>query len=400
MIRALALLLVVLATSARAAEPTVILLSWDGTRFDYPDREELPGLSRIARDGVRAERLIPVFPTTTFPNHVTLATGAPVDRHGIVANEFTDRARGEYRYSNDASWIEAEPLWAAAERQGVRAACFFWVGSETDWRGVGATHRRAPFDSSIGEAEKVDQILAWLALPEAQRPRLVMSWWHGADRAGHEYGPDSDEVAAALALQDGHLARLLGELDARGAWSHTTLLVVSDHGMSEVRDSVDALGALAAAGIGVARASGSTVAHVALDDAAQRDEALAALARVAGLRAWASDAVPEALRARFPSRTGDLVLVADRGLAFASASRMEVGYFWLRALFGGRRGAHGYLPDEPEMAGVFLAMGRGVPADLELGPVRALDVAATVAHLLGIAPPAQSEGARIPGIGD
>ena len=73
------------ASPARAGAPTVILLSWDGTRWDYPDRRKLPALERMAREGVRAERLIPVFPTSTFPNHVSLATGAPVDRHGIGA---------------------------------------------------------------------------------------------------------------------------------------------------------------------------------------------------------------------------------------------------------------------------------------------------------------------------
>ena len=111
-------------------------------------------------------RLLPVFPTSTFPNHVSLATGAHVDRHGIVGNVFFDPRHGLYRYSSEASWIEAEPVWVSAERQGVRTASFFWVGSESDWRGTGTTYRRAPFDSGIPEAAKVDQILAWLDLPE------------------------------------------------------------------------------------------------------------------------------------------------------------------------------------------------------------------------------------------
>jgi predicted AlkP superfamily pyrophosphatase or phosphodiesterase len=336
----------------------------------------------------------------TFPNHVTLATGAHVDRHGIVANEFVDRARGKYSYSNDASWIEAEPLWAAAERQGVRAASFFWVGSETDWRGVGATYRKAPFQSSIGEAKKVEQILAWLALPEPERPRLVMSWWHGADHEGHENGPDSDEVTQALVEQDRHLGRLLRELDARGAWSSTTLVVVSDHGMAEVRGTVDVAAALASAGIPAKRASRGPVAFVDLVDPSQRERALAALAQVKGLRAWASDAVPEELRARWPARTGDVVVVADPGLAITPSSFLASSFFFLRSFLGGNRGAHGYVTETPEMAGIFLAMGRGVPPDLVLGPVRTLDVASTVSRLLGIAPPAQNEGVPIAGIGD
>jgi predicted AlkP superfamily pyrophosphatase or phosphodiesterase len=176
------ILLSLLSTSVGAgADPLVILLSMDGVRHDYPDRGELPSLERMARDGVRAAALLPVFPSSTFANHVSLATGTHADRHGIVANRFVDPELGEFDYGNDASFIEAEPLWVAAERQGIKAACFFWVGSETDWQGVGASYRRAPFDSSIGEAEKVRQILEWFDKPAAQRPGLIVSWWHGAD---------------------------------------------------------------------------------------------------------------------------------------------------------------------------------------------------------------------------
>jgi hypothetical protein len=51
------------------------------------------------------------------------------------------------------------------------------------------------------------------------------------------------------------------------------------------------------------------------------------------------------------------------------------------------------------MGGIFLAVGRGVAAAVALPTVRAIDVAPTVSHLLGIGPPAHAEGSPIPGIG-
>jgi len=130
---AFAAILVALCGALRAdARPVVILLSFDGVRHDYLDLDRLPAFERIAREGARAEALVPVFPSTTFPNHVSLATGAPPDVHGVVANTFLDPALGFFDYGNDARFLDAEPLWAAAERQGVPAAVFFWVGSETD----------------------------------------------------------------------------------------------------------------------------------------------------------------------------------------------------------------------------------------------------------------------------
>jgi predicted AlkP superfamily pyrophosphatase or phosphodiesterase len=94
-------------------------------RHDHPDSADVPALSRMAREGVRAGRLVPVFPSNTFPTHVSLATGTYPDRHGIVDNHFVDRDRGRYRMSSEADWIEAEPLWIAAQRQGVPVATYF-----------------------------------------------------------------------------------------------------------------------------------------------------------------------------------------------------------------------------------------------------------------------------------
>lgn len=382
----------VAAAASLEALPTVILLSLDGVRHDYLDRGagKLPALTRIARQGARAEALVPVFPSSTFPNHVTLATGTHPDRHGIVANRFFDRQRepGDFDYANDASWIEAEPLWVAAERQGVRAASFFWVGSETDWRGAGASHRRAPFDSGVAESEKVDQILAWLDLPTTERPRLVLSWWHGADSAGHRFGPDAPETLRQLAGQDRELGRLLKGLDARGAWAATTLLVVSDHGMASLApgERIDARKVLRERGIGARVIPAGGLAHVFLEDASHGKLAREALAALPGVRAYPGDALPAELRYAHPHRTGDLVAVTDPPRYFGS-SRL------LRRLEP--RGGHGYEPSHPSMAGVFLALGRAVRPGLRLGRVRALDVAATAAALLGIDPPRQSEGNSI-----
>ncbi len=375
------------------AASLVILISLDGVRPDYLDRDELPAFARVAREGLRAEALVPVFPSSTFPNHVSIATCAPVDRHGIVANTFVDRARGLFDYSNDASWIEAEPLWVAAERQGVRSASFFWVGSETPWQGVAPTYREAPFDGSVPESEKVDKILAWLDLPAAERPRLVLSWWHGADAEGHRHGPDSAEVRAAMTRQDGELGRLLAGLDARAAWATTTLVLVSDHGMTELSDSVDPMDALEAAGLSGRFVSGGPFGFVLLDDPARAAEAASLLAALPKLEAWAAGAIPEAFRYRHPTRTGDVFVLAEPGVRLGGGSLALDLRHALGNLLGRTQGGHGYDPARyPEMRGILLALGRGVPAGARIGPTSNLDVAPTLARLLGIEPPGACEG--------
>lgn len=383
------------------AEPGVIILSLDGVRHDYPEREPLPGFARITRDGARAESLTPAFPSITFPAHTTLATGAHPDRHGIVNNQLITPDGRELRYGGTAPALEAEPLWVAAERQGVRAATFFWPLSEVDYQGVAPSFRRAPFDERVPESAKVDQILAWLDLPEAARPRLVMSWWHGADGAGHENGPEAEETRAALREQDVQLARLVEGIEARGLWRELTLLVVSDHGMLAAEEVVDARDLLYQAGLAGRAINASALAFVYLADASTAESAAQRLAAAEPrIRAIPRARLPLESRLAHPN-AGDVLLFAEPPLAFLEAYE---GLDLLRRaawLWGGEVGVHGYDPEKfPEMRGVFYALGRGVAPGARLGRVRALDVAATAARLLGIAPPAQNEGAPIAGIGE
>ncbi len=405
-LRALGLVIVLVAPCVGHASPTVILLSLDGVRSDYPDRARLPSFERMAAEGMRAERMRPVFPSNTFPNHVSLATGTYPDRHGILDNRFWDRKRGLYDYGKGdgkgPSWLEAEPLWAAVERQGIPAATFFWVGSETPWRGQTIRYAKAPFDEGVPEREKVDQILAWLELPGEIRPGLIMSWWHGADAAGHRFGPDSSEVIEALEGQDAELTRLFAGIDSRSAWDEVTVLVVSDHGMIAVNESVSPDEVLKSAGIGARVQFGSSVAHVFLDDPGDLIRARTVLADDEGLRIYRGVDLPDELRISYPQRNGDLVILIDPPRAFYQLSGLRRAYFGLRALWNpdAKLGMHGFDPGRSDMGAIFFALGRGVTPGYREAEIRAIDVAPTVARLLGIEAPAQSEGDPVPGVGE
>ena len=118
------------------------------------------------------------------------------------------------------------------------------------------------------------------------------------------------------------------------------------------------------------------------------------------MRAYARADLPRELRFAHEN-AGHVVLLADAPLAFVDAWSQFDLWRTVSSLWGGETGVHGYDPAAvPEMRAVFFALGRGVRAGAKLGEVRALDVAATVARLLGIAPPAQNEGTPIAGVGD
>ncbi len=383
------------AAEDKARAPSVILISFDGTRWDHvpnPERAafselaafpELPAFSDVARHGAAAERLIPVFPTNTFPNHVTLVTGVSPEIHGIVSNVFVDPERGLFRYRDDPSWIEVEPIWSIAARQGVTSASFHWVGSEGVWRNRGGPRYWKPFDGSTPEREKVDQILAWLDLPR-ERPRLITSWFHGADKPGHANGPDSASVRGALRGQDRALARLLKGLRDRDALAHTTLILVSDHGMAAVEKHVDLGAALGNAQVGARVLGAGGFAILSLAPGASDLKPALAVARRLGLEAHSREQAPASLRLGHP-RFGSGVVLAPIGTAIQSSGGSKPAM----------AGSHGYRPEVTEMGGLFLGLGRGARAGHQLGEVHAVDVAPTVLALLGLSVPQWMEGTPI-----
>ena len=119
-------------------ESYVVMVSFDGFRWDYTDLYNTPNFDQMAIDGLKAEHLLPSFPTKTFPNHYTLATGLYPDNHGIINNSFyASDLGGIYRIGaadmvTDGASYFGEPIWVTAEQQGVKSACYFWGGSEAE----------------------------------------------------------------------------------------------------------------------------------------------------------------------------------------------------------------------------------------------------------------------------
>lgn len=241
---AVALLVACLATLSCAASAIlpaeraiVILISIDAFRWDYLDRFKPPTLTRLASQGVRAEGLIPQFPSKTFPNHYTIVTGLTLAHHGIISNNMrAPDIPGEFSMSNrevlaDPRWWGGEPIWNTAERQGRKAASMFWPGSETKIGGRQATYW-VPFDNDMPHADRVKHILDWLRLPEQDRPSFMTLYYADVDSAGHSRGPDSQDVRDAVARVDRSIGDLVAGVEQLGLADRVHYVVVSDHGMA------------------------------------------------------------------------------------------------------------------------------------------------------------------------
>ena len=80
------------------------------------------------------------------------------------------------------------------------------------------------------------------------------------------------------------------------------------------------------------------------------------------------------------SRTGDLVITTEAPNMFSS--------------FGQPKGMHGYRPETSNMWGIFYALGAAV-IPKKIGPIHQVDVAPTIANILGIEMPDDIQGKAV-----
>ncbi|MEI6418157.1 MAG: ectonucleotide pyrophosphatase/phosphodiesterase [Sphingomonadales bacterium] len=372
--------------SAPTPRPPVILISVDGLRADYLRRGLTPNISAMAAAGATTPAMRPSFPSLTFPNHYTLVTGLRPDRHGIVNNNMDDAVLGKFSLSNRAAvedrrwWDGAEPIWVTAENAGIPTATMFWPGSEAAVRGV-RPHRWLPFDGKMPEAARVDQVLAWL--DETPRPGLATLYFDSVDHEGHEFGPTSPQVNAALAAVDAQIGRLRAGLVQRGITAN--IVLVADHGMAEVADArrifLDSL--LPASSFRLV--AGGAVASIAPQPGQDALVARALLGRQPHMQCWRKQAIPARLHYGRNPRVPAFVCAADDGwMIWASPPRPDQKQ-------GPLAGMHGYDPAQTDMAAAFVAIGPAFRPGTVLRPFDNVAVQPLLLRLLGL-PPMRTDG--------
>lgn len=380
----------VVAAGARAplAGGPLVLIGIDGFRHDYLDLADVPVLRELAADGVRADGLIPPFPSKTFPSFTTIVTGLWPVHHGIVANTMDDPGIGtrfslaDHEGRSDPRWWRAEPIWNTAERQGVRTASMFWPGDDVAIGG-GRPGAWQMFDDAFPHEGRVDRVLEWLARPAAERPGLVTLYFSLVDTAAHDHGPTSPQALGAASAADALVGRLMAGLRRLGLERTANLIVVSDHGLAETRlervvlldDYVDL------ASVDVLETG--PMLRLAPRVGGSADTLVTALAGIRPhVRVYRGDALPAHYRAQGSSRLPPVIGVADEGwLVLTRAQRDR----W-RDRGGGPMGEHGYDPAVQAMHGVFVAHGPAFRAGTRVGPFESVHLYALFCRLLGLAP--------------
>lgn len=211
----------------------------DAFRHDLCDLYDTPTLDSIASVGVFS-KIMPCFPSNTFPNHYAMATGRHPDHHGIVNNSFYDKSLGlAYSIKDDQARVnpdfyKGEPIWNTVERQGLTAHVYTWVGVEAPYEG-GFPTKYLIYDSQRTRRELADHVLEALCNPNVEEiPNLTMWYFDEPDAVEHKFSPTSDETRAVVEDIDDVLAYFMREVRKSPVYEKINFIFTSDHGMAEL----------------------------------------------------------------------------------------------------------------------------------------------------------------------
>ncbi|XP_022798371.1 bis(5'-adenosyl)-triphosphatase enpp4-like [Stylophora pistillata] len=374
---------------------TVILVSFDGFRWDYLDmhRTATKNFSSIMKQGVRAEYVRNVFPTVTFPNHYTIVTGLYPESHGIISNSFYDAIANKSfdMNTNCSEWWDkfAEPLWVTSEKQGEKSGMCFWPGYDVVYKGQKPSFTPSefgfgrPFAARENETIppwkwRVDLVLKWLKDPDP--PSFVTLYFEEPDEAGHCCGPDSVNVTEEIGRDDEITGYLLQELRKSNLTDSVNLIITADHGtamynLSTVLDFHEYLPPDYSLWI----AGGAYFSFDATNLTGAYDRLKKAEKHNSHFSVYRKEELPEELHFKHSRFVAEINVILEEGWLAA----LEPYNHSLKVV---TKGTHGWCPSTPSMHPFFLAQGPAFKQGYKSGPIEMVDIYPLICHLLGIDP--------------
>lgn len=370
---------------------TVIMLSLDGFRWDYPHLYNTPNLDQIASQGVAAESLIPCFPSKTFPNHYSMATGLYPDNHGLVNNTFYDPERKDiYKISDrskveDGYYYQGEPIWVTAEKQGLITASFFWVGTEAEINGY-RPETWKKFDSSVPYEDRMDSVISWAQKPIEKRPRLITWYIEEPDGVGHKFGPNSTQTESMVMYLDSLVGVFMGRIQNLPNSENIDVIITSDHGMGEISGQkyINILKDIPE--MWTERVLGYNPVVFIDPKEEYTDSVLLSLNKLDHITVWDKEDVPDHLHYGENSRISKFIIAADSGWSIGTRDKVSTSI----------GGTHGYDPENSDMHAIFYGYGPDFKRNFKQKSFYNIDLYPLICEILEIEPePVDGELTRV-----
>ncbi|KAL6725443.1 hypothetical protein Aduo_007495 [Ancylostoma duodenale] len=346
--------------------PPLVVISLDGYSHKYLSRKLQPTFDRIAECGVTAEKVYSSFPSLTFPNHVTISNGLHPGHHGIVANTIYDRnVSSKPEYLGTAlldGFYTKEPIWSLYQRQTKRkAAAISWIGSYHNSSYYMQPHYKVPFTPGIHPNEKLDQVFEWLKLDEEKRPGITMIYITEPDFTGHRtMGPKLND---AIVLVDKAIDKFLAKLKAEGILECVNIVIVSDHGMAEIKNIVVLEDLFSLKDMVISTGANTLIFRRNSNESVTHEEIMSALTCKGNdhIRVFTKETVPLRYHYSSSKRIGDYIALGQRD-TYTYSEKKDVD--------PSKTGAHGYDYIEPEMPSIMFARGPSFKEKIVLPPFR------------------------------
>tara|TARA_Y100000758_G_scaffold270133_1_gene211986 strand:+ start:183 stop:1424 length:1242 start_codon:yes stop_codon:yes gene_type:complete len=367
--------------------PTVILISLDGFRWDYLSKTDTPNLDILVENGVISESLIPVFPSKTFPNHLSIVTGCYPENHGILSNNMYDQEwDAEYYIGEnsdpvkDGRWYDAEPIWVTAEKQGKLTGTYFWPGSEAEINGTRPSYYGV-YDGNISREDRVQKILEWIDLPKQSRPVFMTLYFSDVDSWGHNIGPDAIGMNSIIKEIDESIGLLVSGLNKREILDNINIIITSDHGMAGLsRDRVIFLDDYININ-DVRMVDWSPVAMILPEDDSIVSTYSALYDAHPQMSVFKKEDVPARLHFNNHRRIPPIICIAADGWSISDRDYFDENPY----SFTG--GTHGYEPINKSMHGIFIASGPELKRGLTIDSFSSIHIYEVIAHILDIDTP-------------
>ncbi len=422
-----------------ASERLVVLISVDGLAAYYLNdpKADMPTIRRLAREGVGGNGMKCAMPSVTWPTHTTMATGCWAGRHGVIGNSYWDREAGKsVAFIPDPLFdkdeiVKVPTIYDVAHRAGLKTAGICWPASRNaktfDWTVpdifpddlfqkystpswlVELREANIPFwmqetwcKAPAGGAQR-DWMYARMAAQVIykHRPNLLMLHLMETDHVQHAKGPQTPDAYWACSYEDDRVSTVL-EAAKEMFPGRVTFIVVSDHGFNpytrEIRPNVklrqDGLVKMEGSKVVARQATalgqgGSTFIYVL--DKEHRAEIVSKLAAEFRAVEGVEVAIEPKDFAKYgmvtpdkDPRMGDLVLSAKEGFSFSDSA---AGDAVVTPPSETLKGTHGYNPEQKKMRATFVAWGAGIRRGVKLTDMEAVDLAPTIARLLGLTMP-------------
>ncbi|TVY61502.1 putative pyrophosphatase/phosphodiesterase [Fusarium oxysporum f. sp. cubense] len=397
--------------------PTSLIISLDGFRADFLQRGLTPTLNSFVAEGVSPKWMHPSFPSVTFPNHYTLATGLYPESHGIVSNTFWDPdMQSQFYYTHpgqslDPKWWGGEPFWVTAEKQGVRSAVHMWPGSEAH-----VLHTEPSLMDKFNGKEtlenKVARIMEFLDMPGFEdktvdtgnmRPQLIAAYVPHVDSDGHKFGPNSTEIRQTIKNVDGMLGQVFHGLEQRNLTDIVNVIVVSDHGMATTdisrliqledlidTDKIEHIDGWPLYGLRPKNPDDLKGLYYELKEKSKSNPNFEVYLRDVDM--------PERYHFSKHHRIAPLWVVPETGWAIVTKDEFDVEEGKKKNLVYHPRGLHGYDHEHPLMRAIFIARGPAFPhpANSQIEVFQNIEVYNMLCDSVGLKPSSNNGTLRLP----